>query len=298
MSIPLKIPRNVALSAWVDQVKSDPVRYVERQVTEILLHAIGITPKLNDTLVLKGGVLMSLAHGSFRQTGDVDFTARIEPEPYAGNLKELLNTALRRSALDLGYVDLLTAVQRFEYRPRPETFADSTAPALDLSIGYAQRGTADESRFHNGKASRVIQVDISFREKVMNATELIIEEPHVAIQAYTIEEIIAEKFRAQLQQVPRNRARRQDVFDIDWLLHRYAPNEEMRAKILIALLAKSEDREIAPLQSSFDNPELKERANANWNSMGLEIGGKLPDFEEAFARVRAFYRSLPWNNDE
>lgn len=295
MSLTLTVPHNVLLAEWVEQVRSDPVRHRERQITEILLHAIGMTPKLKDTLVLKGGVLMSLAHGSYRQTGDVDFTAVADPEPYASLLRQTLDKALQRAAAEIGYVDLACAVQRLEYKPRAEGFAQFTAPALKLTIGYAERGGPDEERFNIGMSSRVLQVDISFRERVVHPTELVIEEPQVVIQAYAVEEIIAEKLRALLQQPLRNRTRRQDVFDIDWLIERYPPDATMRAAVLGALRAKSDDRSVNPQANSLNVPEVKDRAKAEWETMRLEVGNKLPDFEDAFARIAAFYESLPWD---
>jgi hypothetical protein len=294
MSPSLKVPRDVALSDWVEQARADPVRHRERQVTEILLYAIGITPQLKNTLVLKGGILMSLAHGSYRQTGDVDFTATVEPEPYASALKEALNRALPRAAADIGYVDLVCAVQRFHYKPRPEGFADFAAPALQLAIGYAERGGRAEAQLKGGVSPRVLQVDISFRERVIRAAELVIEAPEVTIQTYAVEEIIAEKFRALLQQPLRNRSRRQDVFDIDWLIERYQPDATMRTTILQALLAKSADRAMSPRPNSLDVPEVKDRAKAEWNTLRVEIGNRLPEFDATFARVAAFYAGLPW----
>jgi hypothetical protein len=294
MSTPLKVPLNVALTEWVEQAKADPVRYQERQVTEILLHAIGITPALSGSLVLKGGILMSLAHGSFRQTGDVDFTAIVEPQPFAGMLRETINRALPQAAADLGYVDVRCAVQRFEYKPRPQGFEESTAPALKLTIGYARQGTPDEERLKDGKSTRVLQVDISFRETIVHASDITIQEPEVVIQAYDVEEILAEKIRALLQQPIRNRNRRQDVFDINWLITRYQPDGAMRDAVLGSLSVKSADRDVETTRESMDNTEVRERARSEWNTMKLEIGGQLPDFDETFDSVLAFYRSLPW----
>ncbi|MBB5666341.1 putative nucleotidyltransferase component of viral defense system [Rhizobium leguminosarum] len=288
------VPLDIALSAWVEEAKADPVKHQERQVTEILLHAIGITESLHKALVLKGGILMSLMHGSYRHTGDVDFTAIVDPEPYAGLLKPMLNRALQRAAADLAVTDIVCAVQRFDYQPKKEGFAGFTAPALKLSIGYANKGTSDEERLVQGRSTRIVEVDISFKEKVVNTAEVVIEEPDVSIQAYRFEEVIAEKLRAVLQQIKRNRSRRQDVFDIRWLIERYHPDEETRAIIHETLLQKSESREIELAPDSLDNPDVKERSAKDWNTMELEVGGRLPDFEESFAIVRDFYRSLPW----
>lgn len=288
------VPLNIALSAWVEEAKADPVKYAERRVTEVLLHAVGITASLQQSLVLKGGVLMSLMHGSYRQTGDVDFTAIVDPEPYAQQLKALLDRSLLRATADLGVTDLLCVVQRFDYQPRKEGFAGQTAPALKLSIGYAIKGTSDEKRLQEKQSTRIVEVDISFKEKVLNTEEVVIEDPDISILTYQYEEIIAEKLRALLQQVRRDRTRRQDVFDIRWLVERYQPDAATRSVILEALITKAESRDITPTQESFDDPGLKERSAREWETMRVEVGGRLPDFDESFAIVRTFYRSLPW----
>ena len=63
---------DVDVRAWVETAKTDPLRYRDRQVTEIVLAAIGVAPNLKKTLVLKGGAVMALAFKSERVTGDVD----------------------------------------------------------------------------------------------------------------------------------------------------------------------------------------------------------------------------------
>lgn len=294
MSTPLKVPHNVIIAQWVDQAAADPVRHRERQVTEILLHAIGITPELRKTLVLKGGILMSLAHGSYRQTGDVDFTAVVDPQPYASLLRSQLDAALARAAAGLGYVDMALAVQRFEYLPRADGFETFQAPALKLTIGYARRGSPAERHLKDRRSPHALQVDISFNEQVVHAAELQIDGAEVTIRAYDVAEIIAEKLRALLQQPLRNRSRRQDVFDIDWLVRQYAPDKTQQSAILHSLCAKSEDRDVVITPESLEQPAVRERAQREWNTLKMEIGAALPPFDEAFARVNAFYRTLPW----
>ncbi|UFE50046.1 hypothetical protein LOE37_23570 (plasmid) [Pseudosulfitobacter pseudonitzschiae] len=43
----------------------------------------------------------------------------------------------------------------------------------------------------------------------------------------------------------------------------------------------------------MDDPEIKQRAQADWETLALEIG-VLPPFEERFALMRDLYVSLPW----
>ncbi|MDE0104042.1 MAG: hypothetical protein OXN89_16845 [Bryobacterales bacterium] len=52
-------------------------------------------------------------------------------------------------------------------------------------------------------------------------------------------------------------------------------------------------RQARPNQASLADPEVKQRAGRDWQSMGLELGPE-PDFEGCFVRVAEFYRDLPW----
>jgi len=287
------VPRNVALKEWVEQCRTDPVRYRDRQVIEILLHAIGITPELRGILLLKGGTLMSLAFGSTRTTDDVDFTARGKPEPFASNLREQLDEALKRSSATIGYVDLVVRVQRIERRPRRDNFETAKFPGLEITIASAQRGTSEEDRLLRGQGVRVIDVEISFNEPIISSQEIRLDDPKVAIRAYSFSEMIAEKLRALLQQVPRGRNRRQDVYDIDWLLSSVSSEAIDRDTIMTALLEKSFARGIFPVRESMRDPGVREHAEREWKSMALEVG-ELPPFEECFERVRFFYEELPW----
>jgi predicted nucleotidyltransferase component of viral defense system len=291
MSNPLPSPIAVDLDTWVDEAKPDPSRYRQRQVSRILLHAIARTPALRDVLYLKGGTLMSAVHKSIRQTGDIDFTADADPQAFTAALREVLDRALIGAAADLGYVDLVTRVQTITRQPRE--FATAEAPALQMSIGIARRGTNEEVRLREGQAPSVPRVDISFKEPVFNIAVLGVDTSEQTILAYSDEEVIAEKLRALVQQVSRNRNRRQDIYDIAWLISRRAFDDAARQRILDAFLGKSDARAVNPTVDALDDPEVRRRAGAEWDSMALEIG-TVPDFGVMYDQVNAFYRSLSW----
>ena len=107
---------------------------------------------------------------------------------------------------------------------------------------------------------------------------------------------IAEKYRAVLQQIPRRRNRRQDIYD----LHYPTDDNEMEASgqchILEVLRIKCRSRSIEPAPTSLTNPEIRERSEAKWDSLTLELG-QVPAFETCFEQVKAFYESLPWKCD-
>ena len=289
MSNPLKID----IEAWVESAKDSPDLYQQRQTMDITLNTIARTPPLSSLLFLKGGTLMGLVHGSPRQTSDLDLTAAetLAVNDVEGKIAELLDPEFQRTAAMLGYVDLVVKTQKVTRNPKGD---DKSFPSLELKIASARRRTRQEAALQQGKAAFVIKVGISFNEPSPQIQILELNGgPELC--AYSLVDLIAEKYRALLQQPQRNRQRRQDVYDLDWLIGHNKIDDEYCTQILRALVIKSHAREVYPTPDSFDNPEIKERAGAAWNTMEIELG-KLPDFEGCFARVCEFYRSLPWDS--
>jgi predicted nucleotidyltransferase component of viral defense system len=292
MSIPLSSPPAVDLDAWVDEARPDPSRYRQRQVSRILLHAVARTPVLRDALYLKGGTLMSAVHSSARQTGDIDFTAVADDHvAFTEALRGVLDRALVGAAADLGYLDIMTRVQKLTRQPLQ--FETATAPALQMTIGTARRGGNEEARLRAGQAPTILRVDISFKEPVFNIEVLGVDTPDQTILVYSDEEVIAEKLRALIQQPLRNRNRRQDTYDIAWLIGRRGFDADARQRILTAFLGKADARAVQPTADALDDPEVRRRAGAEWSTMELEIG-TVPDFTATYDQVVAFYRALPW----
>jgi predicted nucleotidyltransferase component of viral defense system len=286
-------PRRIDLSAWIAKAKGDPVKHRQRQVTEILLVAVAMAPGLRKGLYLKGGTLLNIAYQSPRATGDVDFTASEDPEALAGRIEKDLNDALRRAVARLGS-PLTCRVQTIKKRPRPTTFAGSPFPALQMTIGSALAGTNEVRRLEGGQAAHVLEVEISFNEPVEDLDEIVLESGQAPLVSYSLLEVMAEKLRAFLQQKPRNRARRQDIYDLAFLIERFPFDEEERAELLRLFRAKCAAREIEATPASLFDPELSERARSQWETMRQELEELLPSYEDRFAVVAALYKSLPW----
>jgi hypothetical protein len=283
--------KTIDILAWVEKAKTDPVKYRQRQITEILLAAIILSKNLHGNVYLKGGVLMNLAYESPRSTGDVDFTTTVNPEQYSEIFKDELDISLARAASRLGYTDINCRVQTI--RPQPRQFPDAKAPALRITIGSAIRNTPEEQRLIAGHAPAVLHVDISFSEPV-ERTEIILWNNPGGIAAYSLVEIIAEKLRALLQQKTRNRFRRQDIYDVAHLLEKFPLDDVEGAEVLRIMKIKSEARDITPEMESLSDPEIADRARKNWDTMQEELEEPLPDFDERFSIVERFYRGLPW----
>jgi predicted nucleotidyltransferase component of viral defense system len=286
----------VDIRAWVEAARANPVLYRNRRVIEVVLASIGLAPGLATALTLKGGTLMSLAFGSRRATGDVDFSAEADPVGFDMLLKEALDAQFPKTAVALGYLDLICRVQSVRKMPKPLNFAEHRFPALLVRIGSARRGTAEARRLEAGAAPQVVEVEISFRDRVYRAQELMLVGAGVTVRAFSIHELIAEKLRALLQQSARNRYRRQDVYDIAHLLDGHAMTTEDRAVIYRTFLDKCRTRRIVPTAASIEDPDLVRRARVDWETIALEVEN-LPDFAERYAIVAAFYRSLPWPED-
>ena len=284
------LPVNVA--EWVERARSDPVAYQQRQTIEITLHAIAMATPLKTGMFLKGGILMGLAHASPRQTTDIDLTTALAPANGVGDrVRNMLDSMFPQAAATLGYADLIVKTHAVTARPKT-IFPDANFPALKLKIASARRGTVQERALQAGKAPVVITADISFNEPLPQ-TQVLELTGGQELFAYSLADLIAEKYRAILQQVPRNRYRRQDIYDLDRLILRHELDDTRQTQILAALLEKCRARQIEPTRASLDDPELMRRAHAEWRTMTLELG-EVPDFKECYARVAGFYRNLPW----
>lgn len=295
MSNSEKISINVSLPKWVEAVKEDETAYKDRQVVEILLNAIGLSNDLKKSLYLKGGTLMALAFRSERLTADVDFSCIInDHNKFAEDLASELNPLLIKAANTLGYLNIICRVQKIKKMPRSRDFEEASFPALKATVGYAIKGSSQEMRLIKGTASRTIELDISFNEQISAFQELILDTPLISIRAYSPTELLAEKFRAIIQQKVRNRTRRQDVFDINYLLGIYTYSPEDKKEILETFLMKAHSRNLVVNPQSLNDAEIRKRSQSEWNSLQEEISGPLPDFNQAYRKVQNFYQSLPW----
>ena len=284
----------VNVAEWVERAKANPVAYQQRQTVEITLNAIAMAAPLNAKMFLKGGILMGLAYDSPRQTTDIDLTTALAVKGDVGDtIRKLLDSMFPRAAAALGYADLIVKTHSVKLLPKGK-FPDANYPALKLKIASAKRGKKQENALREGKAPGVIDVDISFNEPLPQIQVLELTGGQ-ELRAYGLVDLIAEKYRAMLQQVLRLRNRRQDVYDLDLLIAHREIDDALQLQILEALVVKCQARQLKPMRASLDDPEIKKRAGADWRSMELELG-EVPDYEGCYARVSEFYRNLPWNS--
>jgi predicted nucleotidyltransferase component of viral defense system len=288
------------IDEWIRAASADPIEHRRRQAVEVLIRAISTNSAMRETLYLKGGALMNILYNSPRLTTDIDFTTLALRDGFRDRIVAALNHDMNLAALDLRYTRFRYQVQTTEMRPPQPEFP---WPTLLMTIGFATRGSREETMLARGQSPWTLRVDISFNETVYDSQEIEITDPirepgadpHTSIiLAYSPLEVIAEKLRAILQQKIRNRYRRQDIYDIARLASARPLTPAQFSKVFEIFLAKCRDREIEPTIDMIGDRELYQRSRERYGEMRLDRGGSSFDFEADFAQVAAFYRAMPW----
>ena len=222
--------------------------------------------------VMKGGILLAVEYDGDRYTKDVDFStsalvSEIPPERFA----ETLDTALAQASQHLDY-GLDCRVQSRALIPPGE---ERTWPTLRLSVGYAPvTDDRRHGRLARGQAADVLAVEISYNE-VITGSEWLQLGDGLEVEASTLVDLVAEKFRAMLQQPIRNRYRRQDAYDLFCLLQSHGKQlDEMRAAVHAALVRKAEGRGIRVSRDALRDPEVERRSKAEIRSSRRRFRGR------------------------
>jgi predicted nucleotidyltransferase component of viral defense system len=264
-----------------------------RQAVHTILSAIASDSNLKANMILKGGILLAIRYKSHRYTKDIDFSTerQLGGEITEDGIRKSLDSCLAQMVEELDY-DLDCHVQSSKLQPSDP---NSTHPSIKITVGYAYKGTPQHRRLLSLRSPDIVSIDYSLNEVTPNIEDLKLNLED-GILTYSLIDLIAEKYRSLLQQVSRNRNRRQDVYDLNLLIERLVDIDSFeRINILNSLIIKSKAREINPDINSFENPELKSRAQQDYQTLEDEIEGELPDFNELFQKVADFYRSLPWS---
>lgn len=284
--------RTANFQAWEDAAGQDRQTHRERIASEVFLAALGSTENFRDKIFLKGGVLVGAVYESGRNTADLDFSTTLEPsKDFLVKLEAELIAALPSAAALVGSPGTIIKVQSVKYRPRPETFIDADAPAIEVKFAFAERGSKGETKLNSGTSSNIIYADISFNEDISTIEEICIGSSGLSFFAYSKCDLIAEKLRSILQQKIRKRNRRQDVYDLWFLIMNYPITEEEYHDIKNVFLLKSHSRGIEPDANSLKDDEIVERSRSEWGTLESEVQ-LLPDFDTAFGIVSEFYNNL------
>lgn len=283
-----------SIENWVDSATVDRIMF--RQAIHTILLAISNSDYLKPRMIIKGGILLAIRYKSTRFTEDIDFSTSEKLKNIdADEFESELNESLQIASDELSY-GVLCRVQSLKIQPKKKS-GEATFPAFKLTISYAVKDDVrNYARFLKGDSTNTVKIDYSFNEDTHKVDEITLLNDDT-ILAYSFTDLIAEKIRAMMQQVIRDRERRQDIYDIHYLLSNIDNiSEEEKFEILKAIFQKSRGR--VPFsfinESTFDNDDIKNKSQKNYDTLSSEVIGELPPFDESYDIVNHFYKSLPW----
>lgn len=235
---------------------------------------------LRDRLAFKGGNALRFLYRNPRGTIDLDFTADAAFPDDPERIRRLLDPPLRRGAERFG---VRARVQRLKRDP---SAADKTTPTYHATAAYQLPGDRHFADFdaYARPLNTVVELEISLNDVVCETAIAQLDPQYdVSLRVCTLEDILAEKLRALLQQVVRNRHRRQDVYDIARMLRNHADQIDRR-RVGEYLLRKSAARGIRATRSAFDE-EVRRRARVDYDMLFDALDPDFVPFDEAWAAV-------------
>ena len=233
-----------------------------------VLRAIASSASLRRILVFKGGNALDFS---------ADMSAAGAVELDEARLGGLLSTAVDAAGRELGVTMRVHGVGR---QPRGE---DKTFITYTANVGYA---LPDDRRNRTlleagGYSQHVVPVEVSINEPIGADENVAVGDR--SLRVGTLEDIIAEKLRAFLQQKGeiRNRNRRQDLFDIAHVVRRGRPLN--LRDVSNFLLRKAEARNVPVFKAAFRDPELARRANYEYDQLQgtIRVREDFVPFDEA-----------------
>lgn len=266
-----------------------------RQAIHTVLIAIAYCESLKKQMMLKGGILMALCYDSSRFTRDIDLsqTSKYQKGDEDKLLSEL-NDAIQNSVQELSY-GLDCRIQSSQLKPPSEK--NPTFPVLEVKIGYAYNADSrNHRRLMEGNCTNVLEIDFSFNEKTKLAESFEIADG-LTLLRYSLVDLVAEKFRALLQQEERERYRGQDLYDLLYLLKNIPDQlDSVKAQILEALLESAESKGLKVNAESMRVGLIRAMTSREYSLLKDTVGDdRLVDFDRAYDELESFYRSLPWS---
>lgn len=277
------------IESWVESAEGADQKAF-RRATHVLLSAISSHANLLPEMVMKGGALLAIRYKTARMTRDVDFSTRVaftdfdrSREQFVADLDRALTNASARNAYGLQL-----KVQSQKIKPSEH----GTFPTLHIKIGYATLGDVRAmQRLTQKQISSVLSVDYSFNEEIHDIER--IGDEHLGVDVYGEFTLIAEKLRAYLQQIERDRSRGRDLYDLWFLLRdrHFEPSET--ATLFHVIKSKARSRNIEIDRESLDDAQLLQHSRRSYEELRTQVVD-LPEFMDAQAIVSRFWRGLPW----
>lgn len=253
-----------------------------------ILSSIGSINNLRELLIFKGGNALDFIWSPNRSTTDLDFSTDYDPrgsERWFEQLRDQLDLGLRQGDGQYGLRAVIQSWRQFPLEP------DTGFAAISGTVGYALPDEPSlRQRMSLGRPStQVIPLDISINDPVCAYTELTFS-PGRHIRVAILEDIVAEKLRALLQQSIRNRYRGQDVLDLAVVL--LSDQALDVSKVRKYLVAKSAARGIALTSGAYMNADVRFRALQGYENLAATSRDTFVPFDPAFEEILSLVERL------
>ena len=255
-------PTSIAeIPTWRKHHGTTAEEAARRLVQFVILTSISSSTALASRIAFKGGNALRFIYGNKRSTLDLDFSAEGDFPDSPQDIKWFINQALR------------TAEGRYQIKARCQSIhreppgPEKTRPTYKIKVCYQLLGdrhyhTFDEHLDAGKHLPKVVEVEISLNDVVCETRQEQLAPDTMPLRVCTLDDILAEKLRALLQQVPRNRSRPQDVFDIASMIRRHRGTIN-RDNISMFLSKNLRRREIDATKAAF-NTAVRRRAEAGY----------------------------------
>jgi predicted nucleotidyltransferase component of viral defense system len=250
-----------------------------------VLQAVADSHTLSQILAFKGGNALDFVWQPNRSTRDLDFSSS-DSTLTAEQLRTFLKPSLGRVSRSTG---ILYRVQKMEQQPPGP---DRSFITFEGKIGYA---LSDDRRnrqlIQQDKSSNAtVPLAVSLNDPICGIVEVDIASSN-PLHVCQLEDIVAEKLRALLQQPLRNRRRPQDVLDICVAVQQ---NPDLDLNLTAEfLLEKARARNVPVSRAAFHQEEIRSRAFEGYNELRETTRNAFIEFEEAFAIVLSLVEQLP-----
>lgn len=274
-----------------------------RKIRELVIIAMFADDELMETLVLKGGNALDIAHNmNLRASIDVDFSMSGDFE----NI-ETIQTKIKRSLSERfdseGYQ---VFDYKFKQKPRkskqeiPHFWGGYQVEFKIIEKPKYSKFYKDITNLRRNATTigqnqqRTFKIDISKHEYCDSKEEL--ELDYFTIYVYTLPMIVIEKLRALCQQLPeyslrgQGRARARDVFDIYSIITEKSVNitdEENRELFRLIFLAKQ-----VPLRLLSQIKEQREFHRPDWAAVEQSVSAPLESFDFYYDFLEELIESL------
>jgi len=267
-----------SLPAWARAHTIAMTEARRRFAQYVMLRAIATSRGLSAVLVFKGGNALDFMWQPNRSTLDLDFsTAQVVTDlsREAERLRALFMGALTSVGPPFG---VFCRIAKIEQRPPGQ---DKTFVTYLVRVAYAlpdQGPLRQRMETDRTYGPQHIDLEISVNEPICADERWDIEGTH-PLRISTVEDIVAEKLRALLQQPIRNRTRPQDLLDIAVILRQGTVLD--RGHVADFLIRKAAARDIPVSRAAFHHPAIMERARQGYDELKKTTRVLFVPFEDA-----------------